>query len=207
MHKNRGEVYNLMIDKSKLGITLLFIGSVQWFFGLLLAESLFPSYSSTIDYVSDLGTGPSAAVYNGSVFLMGLCIALSSYFLYDAFRSNPFTVLLFLTGIGAMGVGLFPANMQPFHSLFTLIAIMSGALSAISSYPIQKVPLSVLSVILGILAIGASILFMPYLGLPVGATDTFLGMAKGSMERWAIYPLLLWMIIFSSSFMRNSEEY
>ena len=175
------------INKSTLGNTLLFIGSVQWFFGLLLAESWFPGYSSTIDYVSDLGIGPTAIIYNASVFLMGLCLVGGSYFLYDEFRFRPFTLFLILTGVGAMGVGLFPANMQPLHSIFTLIAILFGSFSAITSFRIQKPPLSYVSVFLGLVSLGAVVLFMPYLGLATGSTETFLGIAKGSMERWAIY--------------------
>ncbi|MHA1929708.1 MAG: DUF998 domain-containing protein [Candidatus Thorarchaeota archaeon] len=193
-------------DKSTMGNALLFIGSVQWFFGLLLAESWFPGYSSTIDYVSDLGTGPTAIIYNASVFLMGFCLVAGSYFLYDDFKSRPFTLFLILTGIGCIGLGLFPANMQPMHSFATLTAILFGAFSAIASFRVQRPPLSYVSVILGLVTLGAVVLFMPYLGLEVGSTETFLGIAKGSMERWAIYPLLAWMIIFASSRIGTTNE-
>ena len=183
-----------VIDKAKLSGTFLYVGAVQWFLGLLLAESWYPGYSSRIDYVSDLGTGPTAVIYNGSVFLLGFCLFLSSYFLFVSRKIRIQPSLLALTGIGAMGVGLFPANMQPLHSLFTLIAILFGALTAISSYQIQTSPISYISEILGLLSIIAVMIFMPYLGLPFSSTDTYLGMAKGSMERWAIYPILAWAI-------------
>ena len=189
-----------------LGNALLFIAGVQWYFGLLLAESWYPGYSSTIDYVSDLGTGPSAIIYNASVFLLGVCLVLSSYFLYDDFKSRIFTVFLILTGVGCIGLGIFPANMQPMHSFATLTAILFGAFSAIASFRVQRPPLSYLSVVFGLVVLGAVVLFMPYLGLTVGSTETFLGIAKGSMERWAIYPLLVWMIIFASSRIGNSNE-
>ena len=182
-----------------LGNALLFIGSVQWYFGLLLAETWYPGYSSTIDYVSDLGTGPTAIIYNGSIFLMGVCLVLASYFLYDEFKSRAYTLFMILTGVGCIGLGIFPANMQPMHSFATLTAILFGAFSAIASFRVQRPPLSYLSVIMGLVVLGAVALFMPYLGLEVGSTETFLGIAKGSMERWAIYPLLVWMIIFASS--------
>jgi len=191
---------------SSPGNVLLFIGSVQWYFGLLLAESWYPGYSSTIDYVSDLGTGPTASIYNASVFLLGLCLVFASYFLYDELKSRVFILLVFLTGVGCIGLGLFPANMQPMHSFATLIAILFGAFSAIASFRVQKPPLSYLSVILGLVVLGAVVLFMPYLGLEVGSTETFLGIAKGSMERWAIYPLLAWMIIYSSSQFGTTNE-
>ncbi|NHI90113.1 MAG: DUF998 domain-containing protein [Candidatus Thorarchaeota archaeon] len=190
---------------AKLGGTLIYVGGIQWFLGLLLAESWDPGYSSRIDYVSDLGVGPTALIYNGSVFLLGLCLMLGSYFIVKSIESRVQSFLLAITGIGAMGVGVFPYPFQPWHSIFTLIAILFGALAAISSYSIQSSPISYISVILGSLTLIAVIIFIPYLGLPVGATDTFLGMAKGSMERWAIYPILAWVIGHGSHMARTSS--
>lgn len=190
---------------AKLGGTLIYVGGIQWFLGLLLAESWYPGYSSRIDYVSDLGVGPTELIYNGSVVLLGLCLILGAYFMVKSIGSRVQSILLAITGIGAMGVGIFPYPFQPLHSIFTLIAIMSGALAAISSYRIQSSPISYISVILGSLTLVAVIIFIPYLGLPVGATDTFLGMAKGSMERWAIYPILAWIIGHGSHMARTSS--
>ncbi|MHA2134546.1 MAG: DUF998 domain-containing protein [Candidatus Thorarchaeota archaeon] len=179
-----------------MGGTLLLAGGIQWFLGLLLAEAWYPGYSSRIDYVSDLGTGPTAVIYNLSVFILGACIVASMYFIHLDFKSNVFSAFFTLTGVGAMGVGVFPANIQPLHSLFTLVAILFGALTAIVSFKLLKSPLRFFSAVLGFMSLAADVIFIPYLGLPVGATDTYLGMAKGSMERWAIYPILAWLIGF-----------
>ncbi|KXH76871.1 MAG: hypothetical protein AM326_06390 [Candidatus Thorarchaeota archaeon SMTZ-45] len=196
------------LDKATLGGTLLYIGSIQWFLGLLLAEAWYPGYSSRIDYVSDLGVGPTALIYNVSVFLLGLCMFLSAYFMMQSIGGRVQSILLAISGIGAMGVGVFPYPLQPWHSIFTLIAILFGAFAAISSYQKQKPPISYISVVLGLFSLIAAIIFFPYLGLPVGATDTFLGMAKGSMERWAIYPILSWAIGHGSHIARTqSDEY
>ncbi|MFW9976384.1 MAG: DUF998 domain-containing protein [Candidatus Thorarchaeota archaeon] len=194
---------SVRFDMTKLGGTLLYIGGIQWFLGLLLAESWYPGYSSRIDYVSDLGTGPTALIYNMSVFLLGVCMFLGAYFMMKSIKSNVQSVLLSISGIGAMGVGIFPADMQPMHSVFTLVAIFFGAFAAISSYKIQSPPISYISVILGAFSLIVSFVFFPYLGLPAGATDTFLGMAKGSMERWAIYPILAWIIGHGSHIARD----
>ncbi len=194
---------SVRFDMTKLGGTLLYIGGIQWFLGLLLAESWYPGYSSRIDYVSDLGTGPTALIYNMSVFLLGVCMFLGAYFMMKSIKSKVQSVLLSISGIGAMGVGIFPADMQPMHSVFTLVAIFFGAFAAISSYKIQSPPISYISVILGAFSLIVSFVFFPYLGLPVGATDTFLGMAKGSMERWAIYPILAWAIGHGSHIARS----
>ncbi len=191
-------------NEVKLGGTLLYLGAVQWLLGILLAESWYSGYSSRIDYVSDLGIGPTALIYNVSVFVLGLCMFLAAYYMMSAFESRIQSILLAISGIGAMGVGVFPLTIQPWHSVFTLIAILFGAFAAISSYRIQDAPISYISVVLGSFSLVVSFIFFPYLGLPVGATDTFLGMAKGSMERWAIYPILAWAIGHGSHMARSN---
>jgi hypothetical protein len=56
--------------------------------------------------------------------------------------------------------------------------------------------MSIIAVVLGVMSLVLAIVFIPYLGLPMGSTIAFLGMAKGSLERWAIYPRLAWIIGF-----------
>lgn len=189
---------NLKTNNHALSGYLIFIGGIQWFIGLLAAESWYPGYSSRIDYVSELGLGPTAVLYNASVFLLGAFIVAGAYVFLSAGEGRIFPVLLSITGIGAMGVGIFSGYMQPMHSIFTLIAIMFGSFAAMASYKHQKKPMAYISLILGLMVFIASIVFLPYFGLPTGSTETFLGMAKGSLERWAIYPILAWCMSFGS---------
>ena len=185
---------------------LFLIGGIQWFLGMLVAEGWYDGYSSRIDYVSDLGTGPTAIIYNVSVFIMGALIVAGTVFLYKAQGRKLFPALLTLSGIGAIGLGIFPANLQPMHSIFTLMAILFGALAAISSYTHWTKPMSIISVSLGLMALVSALVFFPYLGLPFGSTETFLGIAKGSLERWAIYPILVWIICFGSYLMGTASD-
>ncbi|MEM2386231.1 MAG: DUF998 domain-containing protein, partial [Candidatus Bathyarchaeia archaeon] len=106
-----------------------------------------------------------------------------------------------LCGIGAMGVGVFPEN-SPFmlHTVFSLIAFLFGALSAIASYKIQKPPMSYFAVVLGLMAL-ASLLLFAYSEVVVnmgGAPETayYLGLGKGGLERLIAYPVLLWAMGF-----------
>ncbi len=193
-------------DPATLAGCLFLIGGIQWFLGMLVAEGWYDGYSSRIDYVSDLGTGPTAIIYNVSVFIMGALIVAGTVFLYKAQGGSLFPALLAISGIGCMGLGLFPANLQPMHSIFTLLAIVFGAFAAIGSYPYQTKPMSIISVALGLMALILSIVFFPYLGLPVGSTETFMGMAKGSLERWAIYPILAWIIAFGSYLLGTASK-
>ncbi|MFW9954320.1 MAG: DUF998 domain-containing protein [Candidatus Thorarchaeota archaeon] len=190
--------FQMRIDRLALSGYLFFIGGIQWFLGLLAAESWYPGYSNRIDYVSDLGVGPTAVLYNTSVFILGAFLVAGAYVYYSSRKAKDLSILTFLTGIGAMGVGVFTIDSQPMHSVFTLIAILFGSFSAIDSFRHLKRPMSYISLVLGIISIVSVVVFFPYLGLPVGSTETFLGMAKGSMERWAIYPLLAWIIGFGS---------
>jgi hypothetical membrane protein len=193
-------------DTTTLSGSFFLLGGVQWFLGMLAAESWYDGYSSRIDYVSDLGTGPTALIYNLSVFMLGAFIVLGTFFLYRANKGRILPILLTISGIGAMGVGIFPANLQPMHSVFTLLAILFGSFAAVGSFTYQTKPMSIISVVLGLMSFILAMVFIPYLGLPFGSTETFLGMAKGSMERWAINPILAWIIAFGSYLMGTASR-
>jgi len=47
-------------DSRKAAETLLFVGGVQWFLVIVLAEGLHPDYNSAVHYVSSLGVGVTA---------------------------------------------------------------------------------------------------------------------------------------------------
>ncbi len=193
-------------DATTLSGCFFLVGGLQWFLGMLAAEAWYDGYSSRVDYVSDLGTGPTAFIYNSSVFLLGAFVVAGSFFLYKAKGRKLLPVLLTISGIGEMGIGIFPANLQSMHSIFTLLAILFGALAAISSYTYQTKPISIISAVLGLMALVSAFVFFPYLGLTVGSTETYLGMAKGSLERWAINPLLAWIIVFGSYLMGTASK-
>jgi len=191
-------------DRKRLAGTLLLIGALQWFFGVMIAEGLHQGYniatsqwipySNQIHYVSELGLGSTAPIFNISTIVLGLMVALASYLLYLKDKKILFSVLLFTTGIGAIGVGIFPTDVQPTHGIFQLFALWFGAFSAILSWKKQGAPLSYISAMLGIISFVTSIVFYPYLGLGANDMSTFLGLGKGVMERIVIYSLILWLL-------------
>jgi hypothetical protein len=81
-----------------------------------------------------------------------------------------------------------------------------GSFAAIGSYTYQTKPMSILSAVLGLMSFILAMVFIPYLGLPAGSTETFLGMAKGSLERWAINPILAWIISFGGYLMGTASK-
>ena len=96
-------------------------------------------------------------------------------------------------------MGLFTEATSTFaiHSVFSVIAYVFGGISAIMSYKLQKQPLSSFSVILGLF----SLLAMVFV-----ASQTYLGLGLGGMERMVAYPLLLWEVGFGSHLIAHSIE-
>ena len=193
----------MVFDKKRLAGTLLSAGALQWFFSVMIAEGLHqgfylsPSqwipFSNQIHYVSELGVGSTAPIFNISTIVLGLMVAGAACLFYLKDRTILFSSLLLISGVGALGVGVFPTNIQPTHGIFQLLALLFGAFSAILSFRKQEAPLSYISAVLGIVSFVTSIVFYPYLGLGVTDMSTFLGLGKGAMERIVIYSLILWI--------------
>lgn len=180
---------------------IIFFGVVQFIIGLHLAEFLYPMYSASENYISDLGATcrdtcivqqPSASIFNTSVSLMGILILLGSYFIRREFNSYLIPVLLGITGVGATGVGLFPETSGAIHELVSLIAFIFGGASAIATCKILKAPFTYFSVLLGVMSLTALGLFM---------SEIYLGLGVGGMERMIVYPVLLWAAGFGGYLM------
>lgn len=174
-------------EDRKIAGSLLIIGGIICILGIIVSEALYPGYSTSRNYISDLGVGPSAFIFNSSLFILGVLILIGAYFIYKAFKTKFFLVLFSLAGIGAIGVGVFTEKAGILHGIFSLVVFLFGGLSAIASYKLQKPPLSYLSVILGVVVLLALILF---------TTGNYLALGKGGMERMIAYPALLWAIAF-----------
>ena len=184
-------------DNRKVAGSLLFIGGIVCFLGIIIAETLYPGYNTSQNYISDLGVGPSALIFNSSVFLLGMLAVLGAYFVQRAFNFRLFSILAAIASIGAIGVGLFTEDAGMIHGVFSLIVFLFAGLSAITSHKLQKPPLSYFSVILGTLSLFALVLF---------GSGVYLDLGKGGMERMIAYPVLLWTVSFGSYLISYSEE-
>lgn len=181
----------------KIAGSLLVIGATQFIICMIIAEALYSGYSTRDNYISDLGVGPSAIVFNASVFLFGLTVVAASYFILRTFQTKPIVALFMLAGIGAMGVGIFTENAGQIHAVFSLIAFLFGGLSAISACKLIKFPLNCISVAMGLAGLIALVLFI---------TDNLLGLGKGGMERMIAYPIVLWAIAFGGYLIGLEEK-
>ncbi len=190
-------------SRKKLAGILFFLGVTQFALGLIIAEASYNGYSVSDNYVSDLGIGPSAVVFNSSVFILGLSIAFGSYFLGRDSRLKASRILLFLMALSAMGVGVITKNFTLGHGAVSSAAFFFGGLSAITSSLALKKPLSWMGVLLGSLSIGALALFSIGMVESGSLSSTFaydsfyyMGLGPGGMERMVIYPLLMWLALF-----------
>jgi len=189
-------------EEVKAGL-LLAIGSIQWFFIVLISEGLYPGYVSSFHYVSTLGTGHTANLYNASTFLLGVCVVTASLLIHRFNPSRLFFALLLIAGLGAIGLGVFPEDSRPMHGIVTPITLIFGGLAGAFAFKVQSRPLSYLSMILGAGSIATGLLFIPYMGLSVESDVMYLGFYKGTLERTVIYPLILWMMTLGSQLARQ----
>ena len=192
---------------------LFFVASAQFILGLVVAEALYSGYSVADNYISDLGVGPSSMAFNSSAFLFGVLSLIGAYFLPRTVDFRSLTVLLILMAIGAMGVGIFTSAFTTIHGVMSLMAFGFGGLSAMASFKVSKPPLSAISVILGAMTLGALALFAGGL-VTTGsltsskppASEFFLGIGPGGMERMIVYPALIWLTLFSGHLVTLSEK-
>jgi hypothetical membrane protein len=209
----------LALSNSAKAGAALFIGTVQFGIGLMLSEVYYSGYGSSPpsasapygysvfqNYVSDLGATcptqstcyipPSAALFDTSIVLLGLCILASAYFLYRAFHYKPLSGLVAIAAIGAIGVGTFNETWSPEHSIFSLIVFLFAGLSAIVSFRFQKSPLSYFSALLGLVTLVSLLLYV---------ADIYMGLGAGGMERMVVFPVLLWGIGFGGHLMASED--
>ncbi len=198
----------------KIAGVLFLVASAQFILGLVIAEALYPDYSIAKNYISDLGVGPSSIIFNSSAFLLGVLSLIGAYFLPRTADFRRLTVLLILMAIGAMGVGIFTSAFSTtIHGAVSLMAFGFGSLSAIASFKVSKLPLSAISVVLGVMTLGALALFSAGL-VTTGsltsseppASEFFLGIGPGGMERMIVYPALIWLALFSGHLIAISEK-
>ncbi len=199
--------------RERVAGALFFGAATQFILCLAIAEALYPGYSLSKNYVSDLGVGPSALIFNSSVFVLGLLLLVGVYFLRGNAGLKTVNRLLFLMALAAMGVGIFTKTYTVAHGLVTSAAFFFSGLAAIISFKAQQKPLSIISVILGftvLLALGLFSVGMYTSGSLTSdiAYDSgfYLGLGPGGIERMIIYPALMGLAVFSGSLLTRKPS-
>jgi hypothetical membrane protein len=196
----------------KIAGALLFTAATQFVLCLIIAEALYPGYSISASYISDLGVGPSAIVFNASAFTLGLLILAATYLQRHNPTQKPLNTLLLLMAIGAMGVGIFTKDFTLTHGAVSSAAFFFAGLSAINSHKILPTNLSYISIVLGAMTLAALALFSAGIITSGSLTSTtaydsgfYLGLGPGGMERMIVYPALMWLAAFSGHLITKQE--
>jgi len=208
-------------EPSRLGAAV-WICAVQFFVMQAVVQSAWTTpFSLRENFISDLGNtacgpypagsasyvcSPWHAAMNLSFFVQGWIILVGGALLWRAFPPERLRALgmalLATAGPGLMLVGLYAENENlPPHKLgaglqFVLgnlgIALLGVLLARRGGKPL----LGAFSVLCGLVGVVAT-------GLLV--TDRFLGLGVGGMERFAAYPLPLWLMAVGWSFLRRGS--
>ncbi len=182
--------------KKALG-AIAFIAAFQFLTAVLVAESVVPGYNNQINAISELGLGSTAALFNSSVILAGVLMAVAAYMAFKFYKKLYVGAAVFVCGAGIAAVGIFPMDMGLPHTLASNIAFFLGPLIAVGSFWFTKKPYSYLFAALGIVSILAAI---PY------STGIALGIGEGLLERIIVYPFLLWAMAFGLYLIASKEN-
>lgn len=104
----------------------------------------------------------------------GVLALVSSYFIWREFQNRLISLLFSLSGIGMVGVGLFPETAGKIHTIVSFIAFFFGGLSAIATYKLVKAPFAYLPVLMGMISL---------IALALLASKIFLRLGPGGSHR------------------------
>ncbi len=196
------------------GAIFWIVGSIQFVIGMLVTQAGYPNYSITGNYISDLGAvhcgkfggegafagdyvcSPWHVVFNISIILLGIFLIIGAILVVRALgpRGLSWTgvAILIIAGIGAIGVGVFPEDVNlPNHILFATLAFAGSGLALV----VLGIGLlrarhwggyAGYTIISGVVGLIALVLFLEKTYGPLGV---------GGMERLIVAPVLLWAIV------------
>lgn len=166
---------------------LIAIGMAQFLFFMMLAEVLYPHYSVSTNYISDLGVGSTALLFNTSIMILGVLLVIAAYSAWKTIRPHSMAIFIAIVGVAAFCVGAFPETTGIPHYVAALFAFVGGGITAINSARMVKSELRYLFVALGVVTLAAFAIAVAF--------HATLGLGKGGMERIIAYPVFIWALI------------
>jgi hypothetical membrane protein len=189
---------------------LLLVSGFIVLMGIVTAEALYPlNYSTSKNAISDLGSTappnsislqPSVTIFNSAMIAAGLLALAAGFCLERGSRRILPAVFAGLTGLGMLGVGIFPSNYGNTHTIFAMLIFFAGGLAAIVSVRIQTPPFNVISVILGLITLVTIIM-----SIILGDGSPMAGLGLGGVERWIAYPIVAWVMSFGGYLMGRAR--
>ncbi|SOC49576.1 hypothetical membrane protein [Blastococcus aggregatus] len=197
-------------DRSAAGLLLLVSGAAV-VLGIMTAEALYPArYEVHRNTVSDLAAmrpedvvrQPSAAIFNTTMIVCGVLIVAAAVLLHRS-RAGLLPVLAVAgLGIGMVGVGLFPGNtVMAVHQLVSIATFLCGGLAAILTARLSARALRPVHLLLGGVALAFLIGY-----LVLGDVGPFDRLGEGGVERWIVYPVVLWIVVFGAGLAASPSD-
>ena len=204
-------------ERNPLVGPLLWVACLQYFIVQYIVAQDWPMpYSTAENTISDLANtvcgsepmryvcSPLHAYMNGSFIILGLCMVLGALFLSQQVRHSRGTVIgfagLMLSGLGTIGVGLFPENVNG----------LAHVVSAGLPFALGNLALIVLafSLRLGAAQRVYTLLsgFIPLIALVFFLAKIYLGLGVGGIERIIAYPQTIWLIVFGIHMMTGNHR-
>src|SRR4029079_7382272 len=115
--------------------------------------------------------------------------------LWRIIERSRFVAALGIFGIGLVGIAVFPGNVAIIHPWFALLCFLGGSIAAILSRKVLDAPLRYFAVVLGSVALLATVFGLE--SLENWGPQTALGL--GGIERWIAYPVLLWLVLIGAA--------
>jgi hypothetical membrane protein len=194
----------------RIGGALLTIAGVTILMGIITAEALYPTtFTTGGNEISDLGGTrppnslifqPSAMIFDLSMIAIGVLMIAGSSFVHRVFGRRSVTIPMTVLGIAALGVGLFPGNTGAPHAIFAMVTFVAGGVAAISAARVTPAPFRLIS-----LALGAVSLLTLASYILLGDRSPMAEFGIGGIERWIVYPVILWVIAFGGYLSGRAE--
>jgi hypothetical membrane protein len=192
----------------KLAGGLLVTAGATIVMGIITAEALYTNPYNTRMEISDLGateTGvvlhPPSTTFNATMLVAGAMIITAAYIAHRALHRRAVTIPTGLLGIGVLGVGIFPGNIHPQHPLFAYTAFLAGGLAVLLSAWVTPQPLRAIFAVMGTISLAftvASVFVLEW--------GPFARLDLGGVERWMVYPVLLWLVGFGGYLTARQPE-
>jgi hypothetical membrane protein len=176
--------------------------------GIITAEALYTNPYNARMEISDLGateTGvvlhPASTIFNATMLVAGAMILAAAWFAHRALHRRAVTIPTGLLGLGVLGVGIFPGNIHPQHPLFAYTAFLAGGLAVLLSAWVTPQPLRAIFAVMGTVSLAftvASVFVLEW--------GPFARLDLGGVERWMVYPVLLWLAGFGGHLAARQPE-
>ena len=178
-------------ERNELAGILLAVAAVMIVGSIVFAQTNYHGYNLENNYISDLGVGSTAPIFNTAMVAFGLLIIAASIVLHLA-RYKHVALAFTLAGIGAIGVGVFPETTGIYHIVSAALTFLSVSAAALFFFKIYERPLAYYSLASGLVGVFVVVLFV--LNLAAGTSFTF-GIGKGGIEEILFYNEVIWAFI------------